>query len=87
MQARWFGTQIRAVGFLGMMIILGLSGLFPRESRAQPPEDPAREVPKLIAELKDEDPNVRRSAAEGLRDLIPKVEDATVLEPAIQALR
>ncbi len=80
------GRRIEAAGLILAALVLGLSGLLQRESLAQPAEDLQAQVQDAIADLKDEDPEVRRSAAETLGDIAEEVEDEAALAPAIPPL-
>jgi len=86
MRAKSGGKRIGAAKLILAALVLGLSGLLQRQSLAQPAEDLQAHVQDAIAGLRDQDPEVRASAAETLGDIAKEVQDGAALEPAIPPL-
>jgi len=89
MTRRFGGKRIEAAKLILAALILGLSGLLQRQSLAQPAEGLEAQVQDAIADLKDQDPEVRRSAAETLENIARGAQaalDPAILPPLIEAL-
>ena len=80
-----YGKRIGRTIFLGVALWVTVAGLLPRESPGQPKEKPEDQVAILLDHLKDEDPQVRQSAAQFLVSFA-KTQNGTVLAPVIPPL-